>query len=210
MRAVIIGGGKITDYGYIKKQAETFIGEGDGIIITADSGYDHAVKMGLRVDLAVGDFDSAKKIPPPEIKSVRYRAEKNFTDMELALSHAREAGARNFLLIGATGTRADHTLTNIFMLKDCLTRGEDAGIIDEHNKIKITGTRLEIKGEKGALVSLIPLCDCEGVSTENLDYPLENEILRFGEGRGVSNIMSGEEAAVEVGKGILLVIVARD
>jgi thiamine pyrophosphokinase len=42
MRAVIISGGAITDYDYIKAQ----IMSGD-TIICADSGYNHAVKMGL-------------------------------------------------------------------------------------------------------------------------------------------------------------------
>ena len=205
MKAVIISGGKITDYAYIKEQVELF---GADIIICADSGYNHAVKMGLRADLVVGDFDSSKI--PTGVETARYSAEKSQTDTEIALSHAREASARELLFIGATGTRADHTLTNIFMLKDCIERGEKVQILDEHNRIRIVESRLSFKGEKGGFVSLVPLCNCFGVTTEGLKYPLEDAKLKFGYGVGVSNVMEGNEAMVSVEKGILLVIEARD
>ncbi|MDR2532470.1 MAG: thiamine diphosphokinase [Oscillospiraceae bacterium] len=206
MRAVIISGGRIDDYGYIKKQLGQF---GADLFICADRGYSHAVKLGLAVSVVVGDFDSAGDIPAG-VRTVRYPAEKNHTDTELALAHAREAGARELLIVGATGGRADHMLANIFLIKSCLERGEDAEIIDEHNRIKITETRLEIKGGEGVTVSLVPLCDCVGVTTEGFRYPLMNEILRFGEGRGVSNVMTGETAQVSLKGGTVLVITARD
>jgi thiamine pyrophosphokinase len=209
MRTVIISGGKIADYSYIKRQIKLF---GAEIIICADSGYDHAVKMGLDADIVVGDFDSTGLAAclPEKAKIVRLPAEKNLTDTEAALHEARKAGAREFLFAGVTGTRADHTLTNVFMLRSCLERGEDAEIIDEHNAVKMTDSRLEITGEEGALVSLVPLCDCFGVTTEGLKYPLLNAELRLGEGRGVSNVMTGESASAGVEKGVLLVIRARD
>jgi len=205
MRAVIISGGKITDYAYIKEQIGLFNAD---IIICADSGYNHAVKMGLRADLVVGDFDSSEI--PDGVETARYPSEKNHTDSEIALSHARERGARELLFIGATGTRADHTLTNIFMLKSCLEQGEKAQVLDEHNRIRIVESKLSFKGDKGGFVSLVPLCDCFGVTTEGLKYPLKDAGLKFGEGVGVSNIMEGNEATVSLEKGILLVIEARD
>jgi thiamine pyrophosphokinase len=206
MHAVIICGGRITDYDYIKAQIMQF---GADFTICADSGYNHAVKLGLEPDVVVGDFDSAGNIPS-EVKKIRFPAEKNHTDSEIALAHAREAGAKTLLFIGAAGSRADHTLNNIFLLKRCLAHGEDAQIIDEHNKIRLTQTSLEIKGEKGTIVSLIPLCDCTGVYTEGLKYPLVNDLLKFGEGRGVSNVMTAETAKVTIEGGLMLVIEARD
>jgi thiamine pyrophosphokinase len=206
MRAVIISGGSIGDYDYIKEQILQFSAD---IIICADSGYNHAVKMQFVPDLIVGDFDSLETIPD-NIKTAREPREKDFTDTEIALEHAREAGAREFLFTGATGTRADHMLTNIFMLKSCLLRGEAAAIIDEHNRITVTDKRLEIRGEERGFVSLVPLCDCLGVTTAGLKYPLVNAELQFGKGLGVSNVMTGEKASVEVREGILLVIEARD
>jgi thiamine pyrophosphokinase len=205
MRAVIISGGNINGCDYIKNRIMQF---GADFIICADSGYNHAVKMGLDVDLVVGDFDSLAAIPA-NVKIARYPSEKNQTDTEIALAHAREAGAREILIIGATGTRADHMLTNIFMLKDY----KNVEILDEHNRIRIitqTKASLEIEGEAGSFVSLVPLSDCLGVTTEGLKYPLENAELKLGAGVGVSNVMTGEKALVSLKTGMLLVIEARD
>ncbi|MDR2559001.1 MAG: thiamine diphosphokinase [Oscillospiraceae bacterium] len=206
MRAVIISGGEISDYDYIKSRIMQFCAD---IIICADSGYNHAVKMELAVNLIAGDFDSIGKIPE-NIETARYPSEKNQTDTEIALSHAREAGAQEFLIVGATGTRTDHMLTNIFMLKNCLECGERAAIIDEHNRIRITDSKLEIKDKKDSIISLVPLTDCIGVTTEGLKYPLKSAELKLGEGFGVSNVMIGDKALVLVDKGIMLVIEARD
>ena len=205
-RAAIICGGSIEDYIYIKNYILRF---NPDIIICADSGYSHAVNMQLDVDLIVGDFDSLENIPR-NIKTVRYPAKKNYTDSEIALSHARKSGAASLLFTGATGSRADHTLTNIMMLNDCLSRGEDAEIVDEHNIIRLTDTSVKLTGEKNSLVSLVPLCDCFGVTTSGLAYPLCDDVLRVGEGRGISNVMSGTEACVKLSEGRLAVIITRD
>ncbi|MCL1823284.1 MAG: thiamine diphosphokinase [Oscillospiraceae bacterium] len=207
MRAVIISGGNITDYGYIKEQIKAFGGD---LIIAADSGYHHAVQMELKPDLVVGDFDSLGELEQADIETVQYSAEKNFTDTELALEHARRMNADEFLLAAVTGTRLDHTLTNIFMLKTCLEHGENAEIIDEHNRIRLTETRLSLTEGQYRFVSLVPLSDCSGVCTRGMKYPLENAELKFGSGLGVSNELPGEWAEVSLEKGLLLVIESRD
>lgn len=204
MRATIICGGTIKDYSYIKQQIRD-----DDIIICADSGYDHAVKMKLKVDLLVGDFDSITNIPE-DVENIQYPTRKDQTDVEIALDHARKMKFNEFLLLGATGSRIDHTLTNIMILKDCMSRGESAQIVDEHNKVMITSSRLDINESKGDIISLIPITDCFGVSTKNLEYPLEQATLYVGKGLSVSNVMLEDCARIEVNEGILLVIVAND
>ncbi|MCL2224347.1 MAG: thiamine diphosphokinase [Defluviitaleaceae bacterium] len=204
MRAVIISGGKITNYEYIK----THIQNGD-TIICADSGYNHAVKMGIKPDIVVGDFDSIGKIPT-DVECLRYPPRKDLTDTEIALEHAREKGFTEFIILGATGGRIDHSLTNILLLKSTLPRNEKAILIDEHNKIFITDSRLKLHEPCGSIVSLIPLTHCTGVTTKNLEYPLHNAEMFVGKGLGVSNITTADSAEVSVTEGVLLVIVARD
>ena len=204
MRAVIICGGAISDYGYIK----SLIGR-DDLIICADSGYDHALKMSLAVDLVVGDFDSITHLPQ-DVACVRYPAKKDQTDTEIAIEQARQRGRDDFLLLAATGTRLDHTLANILLLKDFLMRKERAAIIDEHNKIMITDSVLSLREPKGSIVSLIPLTECFGVTSEGLEYPLNETSLVVGRSLGVSNIMGADCARISIRGGTLLVIVARD
>src|SRR5258707_11504187 len=65
----------------------------------------------------------------------------------------------------------------------------------------------QITGQPGDLLSLFPLmASAEGVSTENLYYPLRNETLRFGRPRGISNVLVTEHATVTLSSGLLLII----
>ena len=207
MRAVIITGGKIADYNYIKAQIRT-----DDTIICADSGYDHAIKMGVKADIVIGDFDSIDSISaiPQDTAIIRHPSRKDQTDTEIAIDYAREHGFKDFLLLAATGGRMDHSLTNILLLKGFLERGETAVIVDEHSKIMLTDTTLHLSEAPGTIVSLVPLSDCTGVCTNNLEYPLNNADMHVGKGVGVSNIMTAGSAVVSVKSGLLLVIAARD
>ena len=204
MRAVIISGGQVTDYGLIKKQVKP----GD-TIICADSGYNHAVKMGVKADIVVGDFDSIGSIPQ-DVTTISYPSKKDLTDTEIAIEYARDKGFKDFLLLGATGTRMDHSLTNILLLKGFLEHGESAVIVDEHNKIMLTDSMLRLHEAPGAIVSLVPLTDCRGVCTENLEYPLCEATLYVGKRIGVSNVLLEDNAVVSLREGLLLVIVAWD
>ena len=204
MRAVIIAGGQIKDYTFIKSQLQP-----NDTIICADSGYIHAKEMGLSISVAVGDFDSLGFIPK-DTPVVAHPSDKNLTDTEIAIDYAREKGFTDFLLLAATGTRYDHSLTNILLLKSFLSRGETAVIVDEHNKIMMTNYRLQIKEAPGSIISLVPLEDCYGVCTKNLLYPLNGDTLYVGKGLSVSNVMMGYNAEVSVKEGLLLIIVARD
>lgn len=204
MRAVIISGGVITDYDYIK----TYINDND-TIICADSGYNHAIKMEIAPSIIVGDFDSIDDIPN-DVTCLRYPSQKSLTDTEIAIEYARSEGFRDFLFIAATGSRIDHSLTNILLLKSILERGEKSILIDEHNKVMITNSKLYLNEPPGSIISLVPLSDCRGVTTENLEYPLCDAKMFVGKGQGVSNIMIENNATVSVQEGVLLVVVAKD
>lgn len=206
MRAVIISGGSVADYDFIKSRIEK-----NDVIICADSGYDHAVKMSLCVSAVVGDFDSIQsKNIPADIEIVRVPAKKDLTDTELALKYAREKGFRDFLFLAATGSRFDHSLANVMLLKGVALRGESAVIIDEHNKIMMTNSEIHLHEPVGSIVSLIPVTDCSGVNAKGFEYPLSGADMQMGEGLGISNVMTKSRAAVSVERGFLLVVVARD
>ncbi|MFV0556052.1 MAG: thiamine diphosphokinase [Lactovum sp.] len=80
-----------------------------------------ALNQGLRVDLAIGDFDSVskeqwQKIKESGIEIERLKAEKDETDLELALSRALERYPQaEIKIIGSLGGRLDHELTNIYL-----------------------------------------------------------------------------------------------
>ena len=204
MRAVIISGGAVSDYDYVKAQIRP-----EDFIVCADSGYCHALKMGVKPDVVLGDFDSIGDLPAA-VPCLRFPSRKDLTDTELAIEYARGQGFRDFLLLAATGKRLDHGMTNILLLKTIMERGENATIIDEFNKIKMTDSRIELDEPTGSILSLVPLSDCKGVTTQNLEYPLHEADMYVGRGLGVSNIVTEPKAVVTLREGVLIVIVARD
>ena len=204
MRAVILAGGAMRDYGYIRQ----FILP-DDYIIAADSGYRHAEVLGLHPHVLLGDFDSLGAIPP-DVELHRVPMEKNFTDTELAIEWVRAQGIDDILILGAIGTRMDHTLTNILLLSRLLDAGGRAEVIDEHNRIWITDQALEIEAAPGETLSLIPLTTCQGVTTHNLTYPLKEARLEVGYGLGVSNVVQQSLVRVSLSEGKLLVMLCRD
>ena len=203
-RAVIISGGHVEDYVYIR----SFIIPGD-MVICADRGYEHARRMSLEIEALVGDFDSLGYIPDG-VNTVSLPAKKDLTDTEYAIQYARKQGCRDFLLLGCTGARMDHALSNILHLCVMLDRGERGIIIDEHSKIMITRTVIHLYEPQRTIISLIPLSPCSGVTTSGLEYPLDKSALAVGSSLGVSNVMTAERAEVKLESGTLLVIVARD
>lgn len=204
MRAVIISGGSLRSPEHIRQ----FITH-DDYIICADSGYDRAVAMGVEPHILVGDFDSIIDIPEG-LHVERYPARKDLTDTEIAVEHAIERGCDEMLLLCVTGTRIDHMLSNILLLKKIRDMGAIGEVIDENNRVRLAEAKNEINAEPGSLVSLVPITECSGVTTTNLEYPLHKATLYVGHARGVSNVVTKNPAAVSLGSGEMLIIQARD
>jgi thiamine pyrophosphokinase len=64
-----------------------------------------------------------------------------------------------------------------------------------------------IRGAIGDIVSLLPMTPTvNGITTNGLAYPLSNATLYFERSRGVSNVLTQEEARVVIGDGLLLLV----
>ena len=205
MRAVIIGNGVIDNYDKIRTKLRP-----DDYIICADGGYKHSKLLGVKPAVVVGDMDSiGDNDYDGEIINLPIR--KDFTDSEVCIKYILLKRFEEVMMLGFTGKRQDHSLANIFLLKQFSDTQTDAYIVDEHNEIRFTKNENIIYGKKGNIVSIIPVTgDLTGVTTEGLDYPLNNETLVFGETRGVSNIMKADKCKITITNGQGLIIKASD
>lgn len=205
MRAVIIGNGVIDNYDKIKTKLRQ-----DDYIVCADGGYKHAKLLGVKPAVVVGDMDSiGDNDYDGEIINLPIR--KDFTDSEVCIKYILLKHFEEVMMLGFTGKRQDHSLANIFLLNQFADTETDAYIVDEHNEIRFAKNENIIYGRKGNIVSIIPVTgDLTGVSTEGLDYPLNNETLVFGETRGVSNIMKADKCKITITSGQGLIIKASD
>ena len=198
---------------------------GDGgadLVIAADGGLRWAQKLGVQVDVVVGDMDSVEGAALAEAEAggaeiARHDPDKDATDLELALRLACDRGASSITLIGGHGGRLDHFLGNIALLA-ALPKGVQAQALMGQTEIFVThghgisGTgkqdeKLVLSGKPGQLVSLIPWGgDAAGIKTEGLRWPLAGETLLLGTSRGVSNEVTSTQASVSLESGTLLVI----
>lgn len=201
MRAIIICGGNVG--GYINKYLKP-----DDFVICADSGYDRAKEFNIKPNVIIGDMDSVREFPDGE-NTIVYPVRKDFTDSELVVKYALENGYDEILMFGMIGSRMDHTLSNLMLLKN--TGSVNAVIIDGNNEIYFTKDELTLSGKCGDIVSIIPIeKDVEGITTEGLEYPLQNGKIKLGTTLGVSNVMTVDVCKVAVKNGSVFVIRSKD
>lgn len=130
-------------------------------VIAADKGLEILNEIGIKPDYIIGDFDSVNKEILEQYKNIPItylKPEKDFTDTHMALKLAIEKGAKNITIVGAIGTRFDHSMANIHILKEALEENVETEIIDENNKIQLINKNTRInKNDKYKYISLIPL-----------------------------------------------------
>lgn len=191
------------------------------LVVAADGGVRLAADLGMAVDLWVGDGDSLGAKGLEELRAsgvpiVVAWQDKDESDTELAALAAVERGATDITILGALGgRRIDHALANLALLAHPGLAEAQCRLLDEQVRITLLsapGTdgwpaRLLLTGRPGGLVTLLPFGGrVEGIVTEGLRYPLNDEALDTGPARGLSNVRLGDRASVSVRSGRLLVV----
>ena len=184
----------------------------DALVVAADGGADHALALGLRVDVAVGDFDS---ITPAGLAALeragtrteRHPSAKDATDLELALDAAAALGPRRIVVVGGTEGRLDHLLGELLILgSESYASFELDALLGSATVHVVRGERV-LDGAPGELVSLLALHGpAAGVATDGLEYPLRGETLAPGSSRGISNVFAAPRARVTVERGVVLAV----
>ena len=181
------------------------IGEED-YILAADGGLRHLQRLQLQPDGIIGDFDSLGYIP--EGAQV-FPVEKDDTDAMLAARKGLELGYREFIFYGSLdGKRLDHTVSNFQTLQFLSDRGATGYLVGRDYLVTVIGEEtLEFPPQATGILSLFCLGpNAEGVTLENLHYPLLNGTLTSGFPLGVSNHFTGKSARITVRKGSLLAL----
>jgi thiamine pyrophosphokinase len=188
----------------------------NALVVAADSGVHLAATLGLHVDIVVGDFDSADAaIVDDAVASgatiERHPADKDATDLELALVAACREGARRIAVVGGAGGRLDHFLGNIAVLASPRFAAVqvEALLGDDHLWVARGGQPpVTFTAPAGATITLLATGgDAIGITTKGLQYPLHSEDLPAGTTRGISNVVTGDDqVSVGLRSGTLLVI----
>lgn len=222
MDIIIVTGGTVS-YGMISKLTDRQASHCDRYIIAADKGLEACFHLGLVPDRIVGDFDSADSdilgMYHDEDKIIRLSAHKDYTDTHVAVDYAismikkrMSCSDDRILIYGATGSRIDHMLANIGLLKRTAESHIDAFIVDENNCIRAAwGDTVIERNEEYPFISLIPFFgDVFDVSLSGFEYSGSHISLLQGDSLGISNSITSEKGSIRFKDGMLLIIESRD
>ena len=235
MKVLIITGGNIDDdfaFSFLSDKNYDEVIAVDGGLAFVDRA--QAVLQNFKLTHLVGDFDTIasdileKYIHQEDICVHQYVPEKDYTDTDIAVKLAlkliesasaydligsNEKDKNSIHILGGTGTRLDHVMANLQMLKNIMDTGAEGAVIDANNYIEmICGirklNRLEIFGK---YMSLIPATmELKGITLEGVKYPLKNAGTAFGESLCVSNEIIEDVACIQIKEGIAWMILSRD
>lgn len=200
-RCVIIGGGDCS-----VELLKSNILNSD-YIICADSGYDICIKAKIRPDLLIGDFDSIKSFAS-NVEKITLPVEKDVTDCEAAYNEGVKRGFMDFLILGGTGGRFEHTFANISVMARASREGNTFRIVDyRHNFYSVTNSSIKIPYSPDKQISVFAFGDnAMGVTEKGFHYSIENYTLNPFVPMGISNDIVDDYGEISVEKGTLIVI----
>lgn len=184
-------------------------------VICADGGLAVALAAGRTIDVVVGDLDSASERDVAIAREAgarirRHRADKDESDLELALAEAVNEGAGRVTVHLDDGGRLDHQLANLMVLASPRWEAVDVAALVGEVRVWVVRGHLELTVdpplEVGDAVALQAVGGPATVTTSGLVYPLRDEELAPTEARGIANAVESVPVSVTVGGGVVLVM----
>lgn len=183
-------------------------------LICADGGANYARELNLKPDIIIGDMDSitaATRVFFKEVKFESYPTKKDQTDTELAIAHAIKIGADKVIILGGLGSRIDHSLGNIYLLKRFIDVGIEAEMVNENNHIRLIGKATTFHFPIGTIVSILPIGgDVEGLTITGFEYPINEGQMTIDKPYGISNVTDKNTQHIAFEKGMLLMVIPKD
>ena len=184
-RCVIVGGAEIRTYDRVRQYFRP-----DDFFIYCDCGLRHQKALGAEPDLIV--------VP----------VKKDDTDTVFAAKEAMRRGFDEFLLVGVSGGRLDHTLVNVYLLVMLREQGKRALLVDDYSEMELVGAEKVEIPERFPFYSLVNITGtARGITETGCKFPLDNGEIHCGYQYGTSNeVLPGQTAVVSVKEGLLLLI----
>lgn len=186
--------------------------------IGTDRGALTLLTQDISPDIAIGDFDSVTAEDKGRIKKnarqfKEFPAEKNETDLELAVMEAIKQNPERIYFFGVTGGRLDHELANIQLLYRLLESSISGIIVDCDNQLELKepGVHEVSRNSDYPFLSFIPFTkQVLGISLTGFYYTLDKADISWGSTLCISNKLILEKGTFSFDQGILIVIKSRD
>ena len=187
-----------------------FVPDESDFVIGADRGCQILKEQGIRIDLAVGDFDSGKE--PTDVSVIKYPVKKDETDGAIAIKHATEKGYNKIRMYGAIGGLLDHTMAIVSTAVLYAEKGVSIALIDGENVVfPIHNTNVKFDSGASGRISVLSHTDNSyGVFEKGLLYTLDNYTLDNKTSLGSGNSFIGECAEISVKEGTILIYTSKN
>lgn len=136
--------------------------------------------------------------------------EKDVTDFEAALTLVLADEPDSIHVVNGAGDRIDHLVTVLAMLEHIPAQVLVTAQLGSAHTWRLTpDAPFTSSCEIDTIVSVVPCADgASGISTAGLRWPLNNEALLHGSGRGMSNEVIDEFVQISVTDGAAFVIIS--
>ncbi|VDN45872.1 Thiamine diphosphokinase [Petrocella atlantisensis] len=210
-RALVVTGGHV-----LTNQLKEVVAQTDfDLKIGVDHGIDYMAECGIVPNIILGDFDSCESntlayYEKKNVEKIVFPDKKDMTDTQLAFELMVERSLDEVVVLGASGSRQDHTLANLLLMA---YYGKKYKLIylDAHNRIELAKSYQSIEKSHYDYISLVPLSEnVYGVSFLGVKYPLNKATLNAFSSYGISNEITEASAKLWVDEGDLLIIESKD
>lgn len=205
-RCVIIGSSPDTEISVLTENIKS----GD-FVVCADGGYVYAQQAKIIPNLIIGDFDSSAFPQDSDCEIITLPVQKDDTDTLFCVKECLKRGFNNFVILGGTGGRFDHTFANICTLKFLAEKKLYAEIIDSKTVISVmTSGVKQLCGKKGMTFSIFPFgCESCEVTLSGFMYELNKGTLKSDFPLGVSNEITSDKAQITIYKGTAVIMLVK-
>ena len=91
------------------------------LVIAVDSAVSELISRNIKVDIAIGDFDSLSDLSLlNDIKHIKLSTIKDLSDTHYALNYAYDLSDDVILIGGLEGKRIDHLIANLLLSKNII------------------------------------------------------------------------------------------
>jgi thiamine pyrophosphokinase len=221
IRRAVLFGPLIPSTSWISKKIREHRLVGTDLRIGVDGGVKFWADINIPPEIVIGDWDSlgydpAKDPNNYDAQNLTLPKRKNRSDLHYALEVLNKTEIKDLLLLGFTGGRPDHHLSNLMELahyaqgkraQKIATIGPEAEYywVSPQHPLELSAPRIR----KGQTLSVFAWdAEAKGIVLEGLEYKLKTDVL-LPSSRGLSNVVNREHMRVSVKKGLLLVVIPK-
>lgn len=190
----------------------SYLFEDNSLKVGIDKGAFLALKAGIKLDYAVGDFDSCSILEKEDIAKnvsniVSLNPVKDDTDTKHAYEMFKNMEGASFIILGGIqGKRIEHFYANI----ELAMKDERISLLDDNSLIFKAAESFVINKNEYKYFSFFPIGDKALLSLKGFKYEISNQSIEKGQGLTISNELKDNKGYIEIISGELLCIFSKD